>query len=47
VAIEDQYINSFSDKTVGYAIVTALELASHLMTNYGMINPTELPQKYG
>jgi hypothetical protein len=45
-AFEDQYLNAFSDKIIGYANCTSLQLLAHLLTLYPMIAPTELTQNY-
>jgi hypothetical protein len=36
---EDQYLNALSDKNVGYANCTSLQLLTHLLTYYAMIAP--------
>jgi hypothetical protein len=45
-AFDDAYINALSDKVVGYANCTSLDLLTHLLTFYAMIAPTELTQNY-
>jgi hypothetical protein len=45
-AIDDGYLNALSDKVVGYANCTSLDLLTHLLTFYAMIAPTELTQNY-
>jgi hypothetical protein len=45
-AFEDQFLNALSDKVVGYANRTSLDLLTHLLTYYAMIAPTELIQNY-
>jgi hypothetical protein len=39
---KDQFLNALSDKVLGYANRTSLDLLTHLLTNYAMIAPTEL-----
>jgi hypothetical protein len=43
---DDAYLNALSDKIVGYANCTSLQLLSHLLTYYAMIASTELTQNY-
>jgi hypothetical protein len=43
-AFDDAYLNALSDKIVGYANCTSLQLLTHLLTYYAMIAPTELTQ---
>jgi hypothetical protein len=43
-AFDDTYLNALSDEVVGYANCTSLELLTHLLTFYTMIEPTELTQ---
>jgi hypothetical protein len=45
-AFEDQFFNALSDKLVGYANRTSLDLLTHLLTYHAMIAPTELTHKY-
>jgi hypothetical protein len=45
-AFDDVYLNALSDKDVGYANCTSLQLLTHLLTYYAMIAPTELTQNY-
>jgi hypothetical protein len=45
-AFEDAYLNALSDKVVGYANCTSLDLLTHLLTLYAMIAPIELTQNY-
>jgi hypothetical protein len=45
-AFADAYLNALSDKVVGYANCTSLDLLTHLLTFYAMIAPTELTQNY-
>jgi hypothetical protein len=45
-AFDDVYINALSDKVVGYANCTSLDLLTHPLTFYAMIAPTELTQNY-
>jgi hypothetical protein len=45
-AFDDAYLNAISDKIVGYANFTSLQLLTHLLTYYAMIAPTELTQNY-
>jgi hypothetical protein len=45
-AFDDAYLNALSDKVVGYANCTSLDLLTHLLTFYAMISPTELTQNY-
>jgi hypothetical protein len=42
----DAYLNALSDKIVGYANCTSLQLLTYLLTYYAMIAPTELTQNY-
>jgi hypothetical protein len=41
---DEAYLNAPSDKIVGYANCTSLQLLTHLLTYYAMIAPTELTQ---
>jgi 6-pyruvoyl-tetrahydropterin synthase len=43
-SFDDAYLNALSDKIVGYANCTSLQLLTHLLTYYAMIAPTELTQ---
>jgi hypothetical protein len=43
---DDAYLNALSEKIVGYANCTSLQLLTHLLTYYAMIAPTELTQNY-
>jgi hypothetical protein len=43
-AFDDAYLNALSDKIVGYANCTSLQLLTHILTYYAMIAPTELTQ---
>jgi hypothetical protein len=45
-AFEDQFLNALSEKVVGYANCTSLDILTHLLTYYAMISPTELTQNY-
>jgi hypothetical protein len=45
-SFDDAYLNALSDKIVGYANCTSLQLITHLLTFYAMIAPTELTQNY-
>jgi hypothetical protein len=45
-AFDDAYLNALSDKIVGYANCTSLQILTHLLTYYDMIAPTELAQNY-
>jgi hypothetical protein len=45
-SFDDAYLNALSDKIVGYANCTSLQLLTHLLTYYPMIAPTELTQNY-
>jgi hypothetical protein len=45
-SFDDAYLNALSDKIVGYANCTSLQLLTHLLTYYAMIAPTELTQNY-
>jgi hypothetical protein len=45
-SFDDAYINALSDKIVGYANCTSLQLLTHILTYYAMIAPTELTQNY-
>jgi hypothetical protein len=42
----DAYLDALSEKIVGYANCTSLQLLTHLLTYYSMIAPTELTQNY-
>jgi hypothetical protein len=42
----DAYLNAISEKKVGYANCTSLQLLTQLLTYYDMITPTELTQNY-
>jgi hypothetical protein len=41
-SFDNAYLNALSDKIVGYANCTSLQLLAHLLTYYAMIAPTEL-----
>jgi hypothetical protein len=43
-AFDDAYLNALSDKIVGYANCTSLQILTQFLTFYGMIAPTELTQ---
>jgi hypothetical protein len=43
---DDTYLNAISDKIVGYANYTSLQLLTHLLTYYAMMAPTELTHNY-
>jgi hypothetical protein len=45
-SFDDAYLNVLSDKIVGYANCTSLQLLTHLLTYYAMIAPTELTHNY-
>jgi hypothetical protein len=45
-SFDDAYRNALSDKIVGYANFTSLQLRTHLLTYYAMIAPTEITQNY-
>jgi hypothetical protein len=45
-SFDDAYLNALSDKIVGYANCTSLQLLTHLLTYYAMIAPTELKQNF-
>jgi hypothetical protein len=45
-SFNDAYLNALSEKIVGYANCTSLQLLTHLLTYYAMIAPTELTQNY-
>jgi hypothetical protein len=45
-SFDDAYFNAHSDKIVGNANCTSLQLLTHLLTYYSMIAPTELTQNY-
>jgi hypothetical protein len=45
-SLDDAYLNALSDKIVGYANCTSLQLLTHLLTYYAMIAPTELTHNY-
>jgi hypothetical protein len=45
-SFDDGYLNALSDKILGYANCTSLQLLTHLLTYYAMIAPTELTQNY-
>jgi hypothetical protein len=45
-AFEDQFLIILSDEVVGYANRTSLDLLTHLLIYYAMIDPTELTQNY-
>jgi hypothetical protein len=45
-SFDDAYLNALSDKIVGYANCTSLQLLNHLLTYYAMIAPTELTHNY-
>jgi hypothetical protein len=41
-SFNDAYLNAVSDKIVGYAYCTSLQLLTHLLKYYATISPTEL-----
>jgi hypothetical protein len=45
-AFDDACLSALSEKVVGYANCTSLDLLTHLLTFYDMIAPTELTQNY-
>jgi hypothetical protein len=45
-SFDDAYLNALSDKIMGYANYTSLQILTHLLTYYAMIAPTELTQNY-
>jgi hypothetical protein len=45
-AFDDAYLNALSKEVVHYANCTSLDLITHLLTFYAMIEPTELTQNY-
>jgi hypothetical protein len=45
-SFDDAYLNALSDKIVGYANCTSLQLLTHLLTYYDIIAPSELTQNY-
>jgi hypothetical protein len=45
-AFNDAYFSALSDKIVGYANCTSLQILTHLLTYYAMIAPTELTRNY-
>jgi hypothetical protein len=45
-AFEDQFLNALSDKVVGDANHTSLDLLTHLLTYYATIAPNKLTQNY-
>jgi hypothetical protein len=45
-SFDDAYLNALSDENVGYANCTSLQLLTHLLTYYAMIDPTELTHNY-
>jgi hypothetical protein len=45
-AFDNAYLNALSQKVVGYANCTSLDLLNHILTFYAMIAPTELTQNY-
>jgi hypothetical protein len=45
-AFDDAYLNALSNKVVGYANCTSLDLLTDLSTLYAMIAPTEVTQNY-
>jgi hypothetical protein len=45
-SFNDTYLNALSEKIVGNANCTSLQLLTHLLTYYTMIVPTELTQNY-
>jgi hypothetical protein len=45
-SFDDAYLNALSDKIVGNANYTSLQLLTHLLTYYAMITTTELTQNY-
>jgi hypothetical protein len=45
-SFDDAYLNALSDKIVGYANCTSLQILTHLLTYYAMIASTELTHNY-
>jgi hypothetical protein len=45
-SFDNTYLNALSDKVVGYANCTSLDIRTHLLTYYAMIAHTELTQNY-
>jgi hypothetical protein len=45
-SFDNAYLNALSDKIVGYANCTSLQLLTHLLTYYDMIAPTELTHNF-
>jgi hypothetical protein len=45
-SFDNAYLNALSDKIVGYANFSSLQLLTHLLTYYAMIAPTELTHNY-
>jgi hypothetical protein len=45
-SFDDAHLNALSDKIVGYANCTSLQLLTHILTYCAMIAPTELTQNY-
>jgi hypothetical protein len=45
-SFDNAFLNALSDKIVGYANCTSLQILTHLLTYYAMIAPTELTQNY-
>jgi uncharacterized protein YukE len=45
-SFDNAYLNALSDEIVGYANCTSLQLLTHLLKYYAMIDPTELTQNY-
>jgi hypothetical protein len=39
-SFDDAYLNALSDEIVGYASCTSLQLLTHLLTYYALIDPT-------
>jgi hypothetical protein len=45
-SFDNAYLIALSDKIVGYANCTSLQLLTQLLTYYAMIPPTEITQNY-
>jgi 6-pyruvoyl-tetrahydropterin synthase len=45
-SFDNAYLNALSDKIMGYANCTSLQLPTHLLKYYAMIAPTELTHNY-
>jgi hypothetical protein len=43
-SFDDAYLIALSDEIVGYSNCTSLQLLTHLLAYYAMIEPTELTQ---